>query len=120
MTYLFANSQKLPDVLFLDLNMPKKNGSECLSEIKQDETLKGIPVIIYSTHMHEKDADILYGKGAHYYIRKTDMIELARILDIILNLMVENKFARPEKDKFIFFDQSFRDAKQLKDKGYRN
>jgi response regulator RpfG family c-di-GMP phosphodiesterase len=102
MTYLSENSGKLPDILFLDLNMPRKNGSECLSEIKHDEKLKRLPVIIYSTHKHEKHADLLYKKGAHYYIRKTDMIELAKVLHYILNLMVENKFARPAKDKFIF------------------
>ena len=59
MSYLAENSEKLPDILFLDLNMPKKNGSECLVEIKQDERLKKLPVIIYSTHRHEKDSDIL-------------------------------------------------------------
>ena len=100
MSYLAENSEKLPDILFLDLNMPKKNGSECLVEIKQDERLKKLPVIIYSTHRHEKDSDILYEKGAHYYIRKTDMIELAKTLHHILRLMVENKFERPARDKF--------------------
>jgi len=100
MIYLAENSEQLPDILFLDLNMPKKNGSECLLEIKQDERLKRLPVIIYSTHRHEKDSDILYEKGAHYYIRKTDMIELAKTLHHILNLMVENKFERPARDKF--------------------
>ena len=102
MGYLSENSENLPDVLFLDLNMPRKNGSECLSEIKHNEKLKRLPVIIYSTHMHEKDADLLYRKGAHYYIRKTDMIELAKVLHDVLNLMVKNKFARPAKDEFIF------------------
>ena len=111
MTYLMNHSRELPDVLFLDLNMPRKNGSECLSAIKEDETLKHLPVIIYSTHLHEEDSDIFYDMGAHYYIRKTDMIELARILHFILNELVKNKFARPPKDQFIHFDQSFRLAK---------
>lgn len=100
MIYLAENSEKLPDVLFLDLNMPKKNGSECLVEIKQDERLKQLPVIIYSTHWHEMESDILYDKGAHYYIRKTDMIELAKSLHHILQIMAKNKFERPTKDKF--------------------
>jgi len=100
MIYLAENSEKLPDILFLDLNMPKKNGSECLAEIKQDEKLKNLPVIIFSTHRHEKDSDILYEKGAYYYIRKTDMIELTKTLHHILNLMLENKFERPARDQF--------------------
>jgi CheY-like chemotaxis protein len=101
MIYLAENSENLPDILFLDLNMPRKNGMECLSEIKKDEKLKNLPVIIYSTHQHERNSDKLYEKGAHYYVRKTDMIELAKALQYILNLMVENKFARPGKDKFV-------------------
>jgi CheY-like chemotaxis protein len=102
MGYLSENSEKLPDVLFLDLNMPKKNGSECLIEIKHNEKLRHLPVIIYSTHKHEKDADLLYRQGAHYYIRKTDMIELTKVLQHVLVRIVENRFARPSKDKFIF------------------
>jgi DNA-binding NarL/FixJ family response regulator len=82
--------------------MPRKNGMECLSEIKQNEKLKELPVIIYSTHLHEKDAGLLYQNGAHYYIRKTDMIELTKILYHVLNRVVVNKFERPVLDKFIF------------------
>ncbi len=102
MIYLLENVKNLPDILFLDLNMPRKNGAECLSEIKQDKKLKHLPVIIYSTHMHEYDNDLFYNKGAHYYIRKTDMMELAKTLHHVLTLMIENKFARPTKEKFIF------------------
>lgn len=100
MGYIYENSESLPDVLFLDLNMPKKNGSECLVEIKQDERLEHLPVIIYSTHRHEKDSDMLYEKGAHYYIRKTDMIELTKSLRFILDLIATNNFKRPARDKF--------------------
>ena len=59
-----------PDVLFLDLNMPRKDGFECISEINVSENLKGLPVIIFST-MYDKDiADRLYNHGAYYYMRK--------------------------------------------------
>jgi len=102
MTYLFQNVKNLPDILFLDLNMPRKNGSECLSEIKQDKKLKHLPVIIYSTHLHEYNSDLFYNNGAHYYIRKTDMMELAKVLHGVLTYMIENKFARPVKEQFIF------------------
>ena len=81
--------------------MPRKNGAECLSEIKHNEKLKRLPVVIYSTHMHEKDANLLYKEGAHYYIQKTDIIELTKVLHRVLNKMVGNKFARPSKAKFI-------------------
>jgi len=101
MTYLSYHLKNLPDVLFLDLNMPRKNGLECLSEIKDDKKLKDLPVVIYSTHKHEKDAKLLYNQGAHYYIQKTDMIELTKALHYVLNQLVINKFTRPTKDKFI-------------------
>ena len=105
MTWLSENSTKLPDILFLDLNMPLKTGLECLSEIKKSEKLKQLPVIIYSTHNHEKDAGTLYQKGAHYYIRKTDIMELSKALHRILSLMIKNKFARPAKDKFVLVNR---------------
>ena len=101
MSYLSENSKTLPDVLFLDLNMPRKNGSECLAEIKQNEKLKWLPVIIYSTSMYEDVADLLYNNGAHYYVRKTDLIELEKVLHHVLTLLTENRFARPGREKFI-------------------
>jgi len=101
MQYLSKNHQHLPHILFLDLNMPRKNGSECLTEIKKDPKLKDLPVIIYSTALHEDLADLLYEKGAHYYIRKTDITELKKVIPQALRLMLETKFERPKRDKFI-------------------
>lgn len=100
MDYLLGNSI-LPDVLFLDLNMPRKNGSECLKEIKGNEKLKELPVIMYSTSLHEDIADLLYKSGAHYYIRKGTLEELEQALHSTLTLMVEKQLTRPTRDKFI-------------------
>lgn len=102
MDYLLENSEKLPDVLFLDHNMPRKNGFECLSEIKLNHELKRLPVIIYSTYLHEDIADLLYENGAHFYIRKTDLAELKKVLHLVLSLLLEKKFARPQRAQFIF------------------
>lgn len=101
MNYLEENTKNLPDVLFLDLNMPKKNGTECLMEIKQNEQLKKIPVIIYSTSYLEDMADDLYNKGAHYYLRKTNLAEIEKILLNVLNLLIIKKFERPPRNEFI-------------------
>ncbi|MGZ4037197.1 MAG: response regulator [Bacteroidia bacterium] len=101
MDLLVKSNTALPDILFLDLNMPRKNGSECLSEIKSDPLLKQLPVVIYSTSMHEDVAELLYEAGAHYYVRKTNMKELKRVLTFILTLLMEKDFARPSQDKFI-------------------
>src|ERR1017187_4447154 len=49
MKYLADNSEQLPDVLFIDLNMPRKNGFECIVEIRENEKLKDLSVVIFST-----------------------------------------------------------------------
>jgi CheY-like chemotaxis protein len=101
MEYLLENSKRLPDILFLDLNMPKKNGFECMSEIRQSEKLKHLLVIIYSTSLHESIADLLYAEGAYYFVRKTDILELRKVLHHVLSLLLENKLSRPTREKFI-------------------
>jgi CheY-like chemotaxis protein len=102
MNYLEKHSDQLPDVLFLDLNMPRKNGAECLDEIKSDSSLQHLPVIIYSTSLHNDMADLLYDKGAHYYIKKARVLELQAALQNVASLIGENKFVRPPRDQFIF------------------
>lgn len=102
MDYLLVNSEKLPDVLFLDYNMPRKNGFECLLAIKLNPRLQALPVIIYSTYVHEDLADKLYEHGAYFYIRKAELSELRKLLNMILVQIKENKFVRPPKEKFIF------------------
>jgi CheY-like chemotaxis protein len=101
MTYLNAHSENLPDVLFLDLNMPRKNGSECLIEIKQNERLSQLIVIIHSTSMHEQLADRLYHQGAHYYIQKTNITDLKNKLNVVFAHMAESKLIRPSRQGFV-------------------
>ncbi len=107
MDHLSKNATQLPDVLFLDLNMPRKNGSECLEEIKKHDLLKHLPVIIYSTSLHEDVANVLYKNGAHYYIRKGGMADLEKTLLKILTMITENKFVRPPRSKFILSIPAF-------------
>ncbi len=101
MNYLYEKLDHLPDVLFLDLNMPRKNGAECLSEIKKDPKLKALPVIIYSTSLREDIANELYKAGAHYYLQKCDFSDLAESIRKVLALLAENP-NQPPRDKFIF------------------
>lgn len=60
----------LPDFIFLDLNMPKMDGRECLIELKKDKTLKTIPVIIYSTSEYNVDINVTKELGADYFLTK--------------------------------------------------
>lgn len=57
-------------MLFLDLNMPRKNGLECLKEIRSDKTLKEISIAIYSTSASEQDIEETFLNGANVYIKK--------------------------------------------------
>jgi CheY-like chemotaxis protein len=76
MDYLFENSMNLPDVLFLDLSMPRKTGFECLIEIKEDKKLEDLPVVIFTTSFTQSIelelnlSNTLSKMGAHVYIRK--------------------------------------------------
>ena len=59
-----------PDLILLDLNMPKKDGREVLSEIKADENLKRIPVVVLTTSKAEQDVVKSYNLNANCYIIK--------------------------------------------------
>jgi DNA-binding NarL/FixJ family response regulator len=82
--------------------MPKKNGAECLAEIKQNDELKSLPVIMYSTSLHEDIADQFYAPGAHYYIQKGDLNELEKFLKKVIKIFSRDKIPRPTRDAFIF------------------
>ena len=91
-----------PDVLFLDLNMPRKNGFQCLSEIKADNDLRNIPVVIISTSSDHHVMDQLFNNGAHFYIRKpADFVQLKSLISEVLELVSTNKLTQPVKEHFV-------------------
>lgn len=66
-----ANSnQEKPDIIFLDLNMPKKDGREALQEIKSHPKYKNIPVIVLTTSQAKVDIQMIYNLGANSFIQK--------------------------------------------------
>ena len=100
MKYL-TTSKPLPDAIFLDLNMTCKNGLECLEEIKSNEKLKEIPIIVYSTSFHSDILDLLHSYGAFYCIRKTlDCKQTKKNLKTTLKTILENKHVQPTRKKF--------------------
>ena len=103
MNFLSDKSEEnLPDILFLDLNMPRKNGFECLTEIKQNKKLQHLSVIIFSTSLDMNIVDMMYEKGAIYYIRKPgDYTKLKKVIKNAIDLIPENNLKQPDRERFI-------------------
>ncbi|HIK06361.1 MAG TPA: response regulator [Trichormus sp. M33_DOE_039] len=75
-----------PDIVLLDLNLPRKDGREVLAEIKSDEHLKRIPVVVLTTSQAEEDILKAYNLAANCYIAKpVDFDQFVRIVKSIEN-----------------------------------
>lgn len=92
----------LPDVLFLDLNMPRKNGFASLGEIKRNLKLQDLPVIIFSTSSDLEGIKKVFRDAAHYYICKpVDFLELKKVIYEALTLISQKNNRLPLTDGFI-------------------
>ncbi len=99
---LSAKEAPLPAALFLDLNLPLKNGFECLAEIKLMDKLLNLPVIIYSTSLNWEVIDELYENGALFYVRKPgEFDKLKKVLSEAITLISQNKISQLAREKFI-------------------
>jgi CheY-like chemotaxis protein len=102
MQLLNDTKEKLPDILFLDLNMPRKNGFTCLLEIKRSERLKLLCVIIYSTSYEFDVVSLLYKNGAQYYIRKPNSYpQLKKLIHQALTLSTQVNVQHPSMEQFV-------------------
>lgn len=85
---LLESGKVRPNLIFLDLNMPRMDGKQCLSLIKEDPALKSIPVIMYTTSSQSHDIEETMLKGAVCFITKPSSIrELQHILSSIAESM---------------------------------
>lgn len=90
-----------PDVIFLDLNMPLKNGYETLIEIRNTPKLKGIPIVIFSTTANDDAIKKTYEHGANYYIRKPSSFQLlVKVIETVLSLEMRQTPQTP-KEKYL-------------------
>lgn len=106
MHFLHQSDDSLPDVIFLDLNMPRKNGFASLEEIKKDKRLQQIPVIIFSTSCEDHVADMLYNNGAHYYICKpSSFSDYKNVIHKALSLISEVPIKQPPRNIFLLRSQ---------------
>ena len=85
----FSGSPR-PDIILLDLNLPKKGGREVLREIKEDENLHNIPVIVLTTSDAEKDIIEAYDLHANAYITKPlDFDQFIKVVGSIENFWLD-------------------------------
>lgn len=90
------------DLAIIDLDMPGKNGKECLKEIKAHEKYKSIPVIITTVSKNMSDINEVFENGAHYYaIRPYSQTNYIETLRQIFTIDWKMPQATPEKKHFI-------------------
>lgn len=96
MELLGRKNERLPDLLFLDINMPLKNGLECFEEIRQSERLKTLPIILFSTSFRKDVAHLLHQYGVRHYVQKpSDFTQLTVVVQLALTMLSENNFNDP-------------------------
>ena len=102
MRELTKEEAELPDLIFLDLNMPIKNGYECLDEIRVNEKLKHIPIAIFSTSSTADDIERTRQGGANAYIRKpANFNTLKEVIALVLGMNWDYPFTRPTTDLYL-------------------
>ncbi|HLP51663.1 MAG TPA: response regulator [Chitinophagales bacterium] len=107
MAKLNDEQYELPELIFLDLNMPLKNGHECLQEIRKSERFRDIPVIIYSTSVNNEYIDETFKKGANFYFPKPSSFKNLRI---VMNRIFEldtNAFKNPKKENYVLTAEEY-------------
>jgi CheY-like chemotaxis protein len=99
--HILQNYNGVPEVIFLDMNMPLRDGLECLKEIRKSQSLKIVPVIILSTSSHSQTVEDVFKEGANLYIRKPDSFDKLRsILENVLTRGTGN-LTRRQKEEFL-------------------
>jgi CheY-like chemotaxis protein len=102
LTFLNHPETVLPNIIFLDLNMPILNGIECLKEIKKNDRFKDIAVAIYSTSSSEQDIENTFVLGANIYIKKPSSFgDLKKILSDVVSINWQYQTSGLNKDNFL-------------------
>lgn len=103
MDYLLVPDTVLPHLVFLDLNMPLKNGTECLEEIRRTDRLRSLVVAIYSTSSSEKDIENTFVLGANIFINKPNSFnELKKVVKKIIQINWHYQTSNLNLDNFLF------------------
>ena len=102
MDYLNHPENHTPHLIFLDLNMPRKGGMECLHEIRSNSKLKDLSIAIYSTSSSEEDIEETFVKGANIYIKKpNDFSALRKVLAEVISINWQYHTSGLNKENFL-------------------
>jgi CheY-like chemotaxis protein len=96
--YLFEK-EDMPELIFLDMNMPLIDGMEALIEIRKCARLQNVPIVIFSTSSHNQIVIDVYKAGANLFIRKPDSFEKMR--KILNDVFSQDLTIRPELKSFL-------------------
>jgi len=89
-----------PGLILLDLNLPKKGGLEVLSEIKGDDSLRDIPIVVLTTSSAEKDIVEAYDRDVNAFITKpVDLNDFVNVLTEMEEIWISNVRLRPDRDE---------------------
>ncbi len=102
MEYLKNPENGKPHVVFLDLNMPRKGGIECLEEIRANKEYNDVTIVIYSTSASDNDIEETFVKGANIYIRKpNDFKILQKVISEVLSINWQYHTSGLNKEHFV-------------------
>ena len=100
--FLYHPESVLPNIIFLDLNMPILNGIECLKEIKKNQKFDNIAIAIYSTSSSDQDVENTFVLGANIYIKKpSDFNTLKKVLSEVVTINWQYHTSGLNKDNFL-------------------
>lgn len=98
----FLELNPTPDIIFIDLNMPYKDGLEALSEIRINHEFNKLPLVIYSTTSNALYIDECYAKGANMFVVKPETFDgIVEVVKTILQIDW-TKYQRPSREDFVF------------------
>ena len=98
--------EKHPDILFLDLLMPCKDGQQCLKEIRANKKYDAIPIIVYTSLNDLKEIDFCYREGSNLYaIKPSSLSELKAVLERIFSIDWKKLLYFPPRNQFVINPQ---------------
>ena len=93
---------QIPDLIFLDLNMPKISGRECIEKLREEAKFRNVPIIIYSTSKSNRDVEFCYDKGANFYLVKPNTFKgLITSIEKVITIDWKKGLYFPPKEAFL-------------------